>query len=415
MHAQPQRTLKRLVKQYGRELVEDPRRTEALLRDLCGQHPREIFVLVNAQRQRVPLELINAPQWLPSAATHTRLARLLQSKLAITPEAAEWAVESWATALELDSPPAPRERFSWLPAALRPALPGADQPDAAKKRQSAASAVQSPQEEKRAARRRRTRAQRAEMSGLQARLHWSRVAPWVAQLAAGIAALVARVRRPGLLRSAVMGSGLVLASAALLFLTMTLTRLPSSPLAAQTEDAAPTPVVTTGPSETAAPVQPDGAAAVALSPADYLRRAFTPPALARVSAADGLLIRDGPSTAFPRVGHVALGEVVNIIGYSEDGAWSNIDRPQSGWVSNDFLHVESRESIGVRVQLRVRLLETRSYQAALRAAPRPDAAVVTTLPPNTSIVAVASTVGNAVGWLQVIEPSTGWLSLNDVP
>jgi SH3-like domain-containing protein len=112
---------------------------------------------------------------------------------------------------------------------------------------------------------------------------------------------------------------------------------------------------------------------------------------------------------------VALGEVVNIIGYSEDGAWSNIDRPQLGWVNNDFLHVESRESIGVRVQLRVRRLETKSYQAALRASPRPDANVVATLPPNTPIIAVAFTVGNAVGWLQVIEPSTGWLSLNDVP
>src|SRR5690606_22352793 len=92
MHAQPQRTLKRIVKQYGRDLVYDTRRTEALLRDLSGQHPREIFVLINAQKQRVPAELLAAPSWLPYRAIHTRLSRQLQQRLAITEDAADWAV-----------------------------------------------------------------------------------------------------------------------------------------------------------------------------------------------------------------------------------------------------------------------------------------------------------------------------------
>lgn len=418
MHAQPQRILKRLVKQYGHELVEDPRRTEALLRDLCGRHTREIFVLVNAQRQRVPSELLNAPKWLPSAATHTRLSRLLQSKLAITPEAADWAVETWANALDLDSPAPQRERFNWLPPALRPMLPDSHHHDAPAKGQNAESRVQSGEIENRAARRRRTRAQRAEMTSRQARFRWSRLMPPLARIAARIAPFVAQAQRPGYLRSSLIGGALVLASTGLLLLVLALTRLPSSPLAAQTETPAPGLEATVQPVvATAVPAAPllNDARAATLTPADYLRRAFAPPALARVSANDGLLVRDGPSTSFPRVGHLALGEVVNIVGYSEDGAWSNIDRPQSGWVSNDFLHLESRESIGVRVQLRVRMLETKPYQAALRAAPRPDATVIATLPPNTPIVAVASTVGNAVGWLQVIEPSTGWLSLNDVP
>ena len=86
MHAQPPRTLKSLLKQYGQELIDDPRRTEALLRDLCGQHTREIFVLVNAQKQRVPSDLLAAPAWMPRQATYSRLSKLLQTKLALTEE-----------------------------------------------------------------------------------------------------------------------------------------------------------------------------------------------------------------------------------------------------------------------------------------------------------------------------------------
>lgn len=114
MHQQPPRTLKRLLKQYGQELIDDPRRTEALLRDLCGQHTREIFVLVNAQKQRVPSELRTAPTWMPRQAVYTRLSRMLQTKLAITEDAADWAVLSWAAALDLDALPK-GETWSWLP------------------------------------------------------------------------------------------------------------------------------------------------------------------------------------------------------------------------------------------------------------------------------------------------------------
>ena len=122
MHAQPPRTLKRLLKQYGQELIDDPRRTEALLRDLCGQHTREIFVLVNAQKQHVPNDLIAAPAWMPRQATYSRLSRLLQTKLALTEDAANWAVAAWAAALELDALPK-GDGWSWLPDQLRGPAP----------------------------------------------------------------------------------------------------------------------------------------------------------------------------------------------------------------------------------------------------------------------------------------------------
>ena len=158
MHAQPPRTLKRLLKQYGQELIDDPRRTEALLRDLCGQHTREIFVLVNAQKQRVPNELRAAPAWMPRQATYSRLSRLLQTKLAITEDAADWAVVAWASALDLDSPPK-GDAWSWLPGQSRtPASSG--KKSRGKKRQNSASTVQS---SKKNAQRTKARGARAEM------------------------------------------------------------------------------------------------------------------------------------------------------------------------------------------------------------------------------------------------------------
>src|SRR5687768_9988851 len=142
MHAQPTRTLKRLLKQYGQELIDDPRRTEALLRDHCGQHTREIFVLVNAQKQRVPSELLAAPAWMPRQATYSRLSRILQSKLALTEDAANWAVAAWAAALELEALPK-GDAWSWLPGKARTPPPNSGRKPRGKKRQNTPSSVQS--------------------------------------------------------------------------------------------------------------------------------------------------------------------------------------------------------------------------------------------------------------------------------
>lgn len=49
MNELPRQRLVELVGRYGFEVARDPRRCEALLRDVCPQHKREIFVLVSAQ------------------------------------------------------------------------------------------------------------------------------------------------------------------------------------------------------------------------------------------------------------------------------------------------------------------------------------------------------------------------------
>src|SRR5919108_737188 len=92
-------TLRDLVAAYGRALLDDPRRTEALLRDLCGERRREIFVLVHALRERVPAELLAPARGVPAEITHARLAQRLCDDLGLAPDAARWGVETWAHAL----------------------------------------------------------------------------------------------------------------------------------------------------------------------------------------------------------------------------------------------------------------------------------------------------------------------------
>ncbi len=92
------RKLSELIAQYGSALGDDPRQLRALLSDLCPGCKREVHVLVAAAEQRVPAELLNAAG-SPYEVTAGRLARRLTSDLALTEEAARWAVESWAVAL----------------------------------------------------------------------------------------------------------------------------------------------------------------------------------------------------------------------------------------------------------------------------------------------------------------------------
>ncbi|HEX2185603.1 MAG TPA: right-handed parallel beta-helix repeat-containing protein [Chloroflexota bacterium] len=94
-----QQTLCQLLASHGRALCHDPRRVEALLRDLCGEQRRAIFVLVNALRERVAADLMAWPAGVPQALLLARLTQRLCDALGFAPEVARWAVETWALAL----------------------------------------------------------------------------------------------------------------------------------------------------------------------------------------------------------------------------------------------------------------------------------------------------------------------------
>lgn len=92
-------TLIQLVAQQGRDVVENSRRCNALLRDLAPGHKREIFVLVSALEQGVVNDLLSLQGQVPAGILLAQVTAKLQSALALTEEAARWAVESWALAL----------------------------------------------------------------------------------------------------------------------------------------------------------------------------------------------------------------------------------------------------------------------------------------------------------------------------
>ena len=107
MNDLPRQKLRELIIEYGRSLCDDPRRCEALLKDYCGQHKREIFVLVNALKNRVAEDLINASAGVPPALLLGRLIQRLEDELGLAENAARWAVESWALALDIFDQPVP--------------------------------------------------------------------------------------------------------------------------------------------------------------------------------------------------------------------------------------------------------------------------------------------------------------------
>lgn len=406
MHTQPPRTLKRLLRTYGPDLIHDPRRTEALLRDLCGQHTREIFVLVNAQRQRIPEELLAAPKWMPRQALYTRLSQQLQTKLALTDRAADWAVVTWAAALGLEEEAAPAA-LRWLPPGVRAFFAPRERHSRRRKRQNAPTGVQSrdvqspgaqSNEEpthKRRPRRAAPRGLPAEVEGTRAGLPWM-LPEWDAMD----------------WRAALPWAALITASLTLLGVIYWMARTPLLPSAAEAPAAAVSPTTDVAAQPAVLVVGPD-AARLADQPGAYLRATLNLPTLARVSA-EGVYLRTVPTTTgnVP-IKTLRLNDGVEVVSFSDDGAWAQISQPQPGWVNTSFLFFQSQDDAHATIQLGVEYGRSPAYITEVRAAPRADAAVIASLAANTRLVRVAGTPDAAGAWVQIVEPTLGWLPTRD--
>jgi hypothetical protein len=112
--------LRDLLAHYGTGLLNDARRCENLMRDRCPDCQTEIFLLTNALRERVPQALIQAPNRSPSGAMIAQLSAQLERTFALTPDAANWAVRSWAEALNLNVPATPSIQGAPASKALSP-------------------------------------------------------------------------------------------------------------------------------------------------------------------------------------------------------------------------------------------------------------------------------------------------------
>lgn len=126
----PQRTLCRLLTDWGPDLLDEPWRVDALLADLCGPFARERFLLFHALRERIPTRLIVAHalrEHIPTQLVLTHapreralaahlihphgvaiyadwLSQHLQSLYGFSAAAARWAVESCSFAVNIVPP-----------------------------------------------------------------------------------------------------------------------------------------------------------------------------------------------------------------------------------------------------------------------------------------------------------------------
>lgn len=103
MNDRARQSLRNLVAERGAALGDDPQKLGSLLRDECGEHKAEIHVLVEAARALIPADLLAARNE-PIDLVVPRLAARLTNERGTHADAAEWAVRSWAIALNLDAP-----------------------------------------------------------------------------------------------------------------------------------------------------------------------------------------------------------------------------------------------------------------------------------------------------------------------
>ncbi len=94
----PVRALCRLSETYGRALCREPQKVEAMLRDLCPEHKREIFLLVSALKEQIVPDLISSYEGAPQELIFSRSCQKLYDNLGFNEESALWAVESWLEA-----------------------------------------------------------------------------------------------------------------------------------------------------------------------------------------------------------------------------------------------------------------------------------------------------------------------------
>jgi len=88
-----------LVSRKDPSVFQDLTKFETALETSCGKRPIEITALSGALQEKIPWELRKSNQENVIESTITNLMNQLQRNLGFTPDAAKWAIESWAIAL----------------------------------------------------------------------------------------------------------------------------------------------------------------------------------------------------------------------------------------------------------------------------------------------------------------------------
>ena len=362
----PRRTLRRLLAQYGPALLDDPARVDALLADLCGPHHRERFLLVHALRERIPAELLSQPQ---GGAVHgRRLSQRLQRRYGFSDEAAQWAIESWALALDI----APLT--SRLPRPLA-ALVGRILPT-----RSYSEAV----------------AHLPTRSYSEAIAHLSNIP-------------LPQMRRPSSVfltganpqnrvqyanRVGRRLPGWAWLAAAVLIAVLVSGALLAGPLRTRWEGGSPPP-------QADAWQMPSAEQVHAL-----LLAAFPLPREARIET-ELLNVRAEPSAEAQATGVVGpQGAGVTVDGFAADGRWAHISTPVEGWISNDFASYADEDG-GVRLFIRPELLRIQIPGSKVFADPTANETELATLVADQIVIALG--ISTDESRLRIAAPVSGWI------
>ena len=96
----PREYLCDLIRSYGKIILEDPRKVNALLMDYYkGKFNKERNSLVNALNEGIPQELLKSENIVPDNILFDRCKKRLMDNYGVNEKLGIWTIESWAIAL----------------------------------------------------------------------------------------------------------------------------------------------------------------------------------------------------------------------------------------------------------------------------------------------------------------------------
>lgn len=101
----PGKALRELLIAKGNDVLRDPQQFKGQMYDRCPENRMEVNLLVAAMQQGVPQALLHRPAGMPVDVLLAKQVGRLEDELALNSEAARWAVDTYAEALELRRPP----------------------------------------------------------------------------------------------------------------------------------------------------------------------------------------------------------------------------------------------------------------------------------------------------------------------
>jgi len=93
-----------IINMHGRSVLDEPDKVAALLNELSnGDYEQERNALIIALKDKVPQEMLKPHKGFTWVSTPTRLKKLLKEHHGMSDELAEWVIETWAKALEMET------------------------------------------------------------------------------------------------------------------------------------------------------------------------------------------------------------------------------------------------------------------------------------------------------------------------